>query len=171
MNHRTTSLGQRAAALLATLSAGTLLVIACSSAPPPVQAGPGDNDSATGGDVAVGIGVDATGGDSSSSSGGNDGTIGTVDSSAPADDGPSKGPVDSSTYADLTQAFDAASLPDANSLDSTLECGFVNCGGGCCDMNGTCQTTLSNTVCGGEGNPCMDCTQTGQTCGSSKTCQ
>jgi hypothetical protein len=168
MNHKRTSPGQRAAALLATLSAGTLLVIACSSsAPPPVQAGPGDNDSSTGGDVAVGQDANGSGSDSSSS-GGNDGTSSTPDSSVPADDGPSKGPVDSSTYADLTQGFDVASLPDANSLDSTVPCGILTCSG-CCDTTGTCQQTTSDTVCGGEGNPCVDCTQTSQVC-SSGTC-
>jgi hypothetical protein len=148
---------------VASLAGGAFVAAACTSAPdqPPLDTNTGGGSSGAVSGSSSGMAVDASGDARGSADAGVDGTVGDA----------GERDADATTESGLTQAFDARGFPDVNSVDVQSQCGVLTCSAGCCDLSGACQVGTSNTVCGGSGNPCQDCTlEDAQTC-QSGVCQ
>jgi hypothetical protein len=144
--------------------AGGCALLACSSSSPPLlttdttDASPIDTDApstqGTSPDDAMSTVVGQEGG----SSGGDSGGAGAGDAEVTDATGGMEIPDVGYTL------IDAASLPDSAGLDNWAPCDFLNCSPGCCTSTGACVPGTDPTACGAEGNACVDCTQTSQTC-------
>lgn len=77
---------------------------------------------------------------------------------------------DTSQVGDDSGRVDVASLPDVQSLDNYVPCGFLSCSPGCCNGANVCVSGADDDACGGSGNPCQNCLLTNQTC-QSFTCR
>jgi hypothetical protein len=151
---------------------------ACSSSGAPTLASPegnpGSGDGAAdvaspgteGGISSVADGQTVTSGDAANSEG--DATVTGQDSStSPTDANTSTNPGDDARV--LYE--DASEFPETGSFDATVPCSNRTCDGPnaaptCCASDGTCVAS-SDTTCGYAGFPCVDCTATSQTCGTS----
>jgi hypothetical protein len=144
-------------ALLASVAGAAGTLDACSSSAPPVLT---SND-----------GTDGGGGEISDATAGRDGSVSSVETDAATDGSSAAGEASTSIDSGGTEVpdvgytlIDVAALPDAAGLDGNVPCGLLSCSPGCCTSEGTCLPGTDPTACGTEGNACVDCTQTQQTC-------
>ena len=49
-------------------------------------------------------------------------------------------------------------------------CNSSTCPSGCCDAQGNCQSGNTNAACGDQGQKCVDCKQSGQSCAAQGFC-
>jgi hypothetical protein len=109
----------------------------------------GSSDAATGSSSGVGVGSSGSGSGGGSGSGPSGCSGATCDGCC--------------TMARSTCPGGTCVLPSSSSSGSSGG-GTCTCPGGCCDATGACFAGVIDTLCGGSGGRCTDCTASGQMC-------